>query len=174
MHDAAAVAVLERLRDLNAHVEDLPEHGALAQEGAEVRALDDGHHEEHRPLVPAEVEDGDDAGVVHLGHELGFAVEALLHLRGEQVGRDELHRDFPVQPGIARAIDDAHASAAELRGHVVAVGELLPDQANSWEGSVDSTSGAEWAPTAHGGPGQGPRARTRSDPARASDVWKLR
>src|SRR6185295_16322756 len=98
------------------------------------------HDEEHRPLMPAEVEYGNDAGVVHLGHELGLALEALLHLRRDEIGRNELHRDLAVQPGVARAIDDAHASAAKLRGHVVAFGELLPDHASSWEGSEDCPS----------------------------------
>ena len=90
--------------------------------------LRDGHHEEERALVTPEVVDRHDRGVVHLGDELGLALEALLDL-GRQVRRgDELDRDLAVQERVARPVDDAHAAASELPEDLVAVGELRADQ----------------------------------------------
>ena len=129
VHDAARVAVLERVGGLDADVHDFAEVQRLVPDQAqEVGALGDGHHEEERALVPSEVVDGHDRGVVHLGDELRLALEALLDL-GRQVGRgDELDRDLAVEQRVARAIDDAHAAASELPQDLVAVGEFRADQ----------------------------------------------
>ena len=127
--DAAGVAVVERLGDLRPDVEDVAEaERAFAQELPQVRAGQDRHDEEERPLVPAEVVDRDDAGVVHLRDDLGLALEALLGVLREVPGRDQLDRDLAVQDGVLRAVDDAHPAAAELGEDLVAVGEFRTDQ----------------------------------------------
>ncbi len=77
VHDAARVAVVERLRDLDPDVDDVAQARLLvAQEGPQVRPLHERHHEEERALVAAEVVDRDDGGVVHLRDHLRLALEA--------------------------------------------------------------------------------------------------
>ena len=56
-----------------------------ADQARQVRSADDRHHEEERALVPPEVVDRDDGGVVHLRDDLRLALEALLGLGGEIV-----------------------------------------------------------------------------------------
>ncbi len=126
--DAAGVAVVERLGDLRPDVEDVAEaQRAFAQERPQVRAGQDRHDEEESPFIPAEVVDRDDAGVVHLGDDLGLALEALLGVLREVPGRDELDGHLAVQDGILRSVDDAHPAAPQLGEDLVAVGELCPD-----------------------------------------------
>ena len=80
--DAPRVAVLEGLGDLDPDVHDVAERQRpCGRNCAQVRALDQRHHEEQRPLVTAEVVDRHDGGVVHLGDDLRLALEALLGLR---------------------------------------------------------------------------------------------
>ena len=136
--DAARVAVVERVGDLDPDVHDLAEVQRLVpDQPQQVRALRDGHDEEERALVPPEVVDRHDRRVVHLGDELGLALEALLDL-GRQVRRgDELDRDLAVQERVARAVDDAHAAASELPEDLVAVGELRADQSGSSVGAPE-------------------------------------
>ena len=81
------------------------------------------------PWSPAEVVDRHDGRVVHLGDELGLALEALLELGRQVARRDQLDRDVAVEQRIAGAVDDAHAAAAELPEDLVAVGELRSDHA---------------------------------------------
>ena len=127
--DPARVAVLERVGGLDADVHDLAEVERLVPDQAqESGALRDGHHEEQRALVPPEVVDRHDGGVVHLGDELGLALEPLLDLGRQVRRRDQLDRDLAVQERVARAVDDAHAAASELPEDLVAVGELRADQ----------------------------------------------
>ena len=126
--DSPRVAVVEGLGDLDADVHDLAEAQRLvADQAQQGRPADERHDEEERALVPAEVVDRHDRRVVHLGDELGLALEALLEL-GRQVARgDELDGDLAVEQRIARAVDDAHAAAPELPEDLVAVGELRAD-----------------------------------------------
>jgi hypothetical protein len=123
MDDAARVAVVEGLGDLDADVEDVAEPTVLAQEPAQVGALNQRHHEVQRVFVAAEVVDGDDGRVVHLGDQLRLALEALLGFGAELRGRDQLDRDVSVQPRIACAVDDAHPTASELRDDLVPVSQ---------------------------------------------------
>ena len=127
--DPSGMAVVERLGDLGPDIEDVAHaQGAFAQERAQVRARQDGHDEKQSPFIPAEVVDGDDAGVVHLGDDLGFPLEALLGVLRQVAGRDELDGHLAVQDGILRAIDDAHPAAPQLGEDLVTVGELRTDQ----------------------------------------------
>ena len=165
--DAARVAVLERVGDLDPDVHDLAEVQRLVpDQPQQVRALRDGHHEEERALVTPEVVDRHDRGVVHLGDELRLALEALLDL-GRQVRRgDELDRDLAVEQRVARAVDDAHAAAAELPEDLVAVGELGADQSGSSVGESPEFSRYD---SGHAGLRE---ARRRSTSARSYDLAK--
>ena len=79
--DAARVAVVEGLGDLDPDVDDLAEAQRLvADQAQQGRPADQRHDEEERALVPAEVVDRDDGRVVHLGDDLRLALEALLEL----------------------------------------------------------------------------------------------
>ena len=128
VNDAARVAVVEGLGDLDADVHDLAEAQRLvADESQQGRPPDQRHDEEERPLVSAEIVDRDDRRVVHLGDQLRLALEALFELGRQIARRDELDGDLAVEQRVARAVDDAHAAAAELPEDLVAVGELRAD-----------------------------------------------
>ena len=80
--DAARVAVVEGIGDLDPDVHDLAQAQRLvADQALQVRPADERHHEEERALVAAEVVDRNDRRVVHLRDELRLALEALLELR---------------------------------------------------------------------------------------------
>ena len=127
--DAAGVAVVERLGDLRPDVEDVAEaERTFAQERPQIRAGQDRHDEKESPLVPAEVVDRDDAGVVHLRDDLGLSLESFLGVLREVPGRDQLDCDVAVQDGVLRAVDDAHPAAPQLGKDLVAVSEFCTDQ----------------------------------------------
>ena len=128
--DAARVAVVERLGDLDADVDDLAEAQRLvADQPEQVRAADERHDEEERALVAAEVVDRDDRGVVHLRDDLRLALEALLELRRVRSSRgDELDRDLAVEHRVPRAVDDAHAAPSELPQDLVTIDQRGLDQ----------------------------------------------
>ena len=131
MHDAARVAVVERVGDLDPDVDDVAEAQRLLPEQArQVRSADDRHHEEERALVPPEVVDRDDGGVVHLPDDLRLPLEALLELGREIRRGDELDGDFAVQDRVAGPVDDPHPAAAELAEDFVAVRKPRVDHAN--------------------------------------------
>ena len=128
VNDAARVAVVEGLGDLDADVHDLAEAQRLvADQAQQGRPADERHDEEERALVAAEVVDRHDRRVIHLGDDLRLALEALLELRGQVARGDELDGDLAVEQRVARAVDDAHAAAPELPEDLVAVGELRAD-----------------------------------------------
>ena len=120
----ARVAVLERIGDLDGDVENFTEAERSAPEdAAQVRPLDDRHHEKERAVVAADVVDRDDPGMVHLSDDLRLALESLFDL-GREFGRcEDLHGDVAIQHRIAGPIDDSHAAAAELGRDLVAVAE---------------------------------------------------
>ena len=122
VHDAARVAVFQGVGDLDADVDDIAQaQGLLPDQAQQGRAADQGHHEEERALVPPEVVDGDDGGVVHLGDDLGFPLEPPLDIGSEVGRRDQFDRDLAVQERVLRPVDDAHAAPAELTDDLVAV-----------------------------------------------------
>ncbi len=114
-------------------------------------------HEPHRDVEPAGdlagVVDRDDRRVVERGGEARLAQEALAeaHVPGE-LGREELERDGAVEREVARAIDDAHSTAAEQRldpvtGQLLAHGEarLGPAAAHRPSGRVFSRHAPPWS-----------------------------
>ena len=69
--------------------------------------------------------------MVEAGDRAGFALEPAALLVIDPVGSQDLDRDLAAEPGVARAIDLAHAALAELghdlvRSEVVALGEPHP------------------------------------------------
>ena len=126
--DAAGVAVVEALGNLDADVENVPEtERPVAEEMPEVRPRQHGHDEEESPLVPAEVVDRNDGRVVHLRDDLGFPLEPFFGVLRQVSGRDQLDRDLAVQDGVLRAVDDSHPATAQLGEDLVPVREARPD-----------------------------------------------
>src|SRR3990170_1023871 len=78
-------------------------------------ALDELHHHEEAVLGLVHLVDLGDRGVVDLARRLGLVEEALLAVGiPRQLGGQDLERHRPSEPGVARAVDDAHAAPAEL------------------------------------------------------------
>ena len=98
------------------------------------------------------------------GGELHLALEARHALLARLLGGQELHRRGPAQHGVAGAIDDAHASLAQLLAQRV-LPELarLPDLASQSvddAGDADGQGGGE-APPDRGGDGDHARELDR-------------
>jgi hypothetical protein len=75
-------------------------------------------HELHRDEVVAvrlfHLVDRDDVGMVERGRQLGLADETLgAGVVGQGGAGEDLERHVPVQPLVARAVDDAHAAGAQ-------------------------------------------------------------
>jgi hypothetical protein len=71
--------------------------------------------------VRADRVDLHDVGVLQRRHRFRFVLEAVeVGRRGVATGQDHLERNHPVQPEVARLVDDAHAAAAQLAEHLVA------------------------------------------------------
>ena len=101
-------------------------------------AFDEFHGDVGLAHARADVVDADDVGVVDLGGGPGLAHEALpVFLGVVHEGAKELERDGTAELGVQGAVDDAHASAAQLLLELVA----------SAEGALDGLGG----PVDHGG-----------------------
>ena len=87
---------------------------AVAKNGGEVGAFDVLHRVVRPPIERrADVEHGDDARVVHVRRELGFAPHRGDRALGKpRVDRD-LQRDAPIEPELERFPHDAHAAAPD-------------------------------------------------------------
>ena len=114
MADALLVGGGERARDLDAVLErlaigdgapvhPLPQRLAFQQLGDDVGDL----------ALGADVEDGQDVGVVQRAGGPGFEVQAADVLGRGQGRADDLDRDVAPQARVAGAVDLAHASGAE-------------------------------------------------------------
>jgi hypothetical protein len=124
VHHAARMAVVESVGHLDADVHDLAQRERpLADQVRQVRPGDERHDEEERTLVPPEVVDRDDRGVVHLRDNLSLAGKPLFQLGRQISRRDQLDGDVAVQAGVSRPVDDAHSPAAELALDLVPLGE---------------------------------------------------
>lgn len=107
MQDAFRVRVIERIGDFGAvSHHDFGGQGGTAHEGRERLALDELHGDPCLAPLFADVIDGADVGVLELGGRPRFA-------EGVRGRLDELERHVAIQPGVARAIDGAHAAFAE-------------------------------------------------------------
>jgi hypothetical protein len=105
VHDALAVRVVERARELAQHVQDLAAGNAAALLHLLQRsALEIPHHDVGGVALPVEVVDGEEMGVLEAGDEPRFALEALAEPLVVEDGRaDDLDRDVPVHAGLVGA-----------------------------------------------------------------------
>ena len=84
MGNAARVTVVEGVRDLDPDVDDFTQPQRLfANQAEQIRATHHRHHEEKGTLIPSEVVDRHDRGMIHLSDELCFALETLFDLSGQ-------------------------------------------------------------------------------------------
>src|SRR2546423_2059345 len=94
---------------------------------AEINAVHMPHGDVEKALGLARVVDRNDVRVIERGGELRFTDEAVLErLVCSQGGCEQLESDHPPEPDVLGGIDDAHASAAEDAGDLVA-GKLGTD-----------------------------------------------
>ena len=121
MDDPLPVGAVEGLRDLDPVAEGLRERkGALPQALVEALALQVLHDQEVDPVLPADVVEDTDVGVVEGGDGAGLTLEALPQRRAPgEVGGKDLDGDGPVEARVPRAIDLAHAAGAERSGDLV-------------------------------------------------------
>ena len=125
--DARAVRVGERPGDLAQHARRLAgeQRPARADPLAERRPLDERHdHVDEARRARRRAYDGHDVRMRERGGGLRLAQERLAQLGalGER-GREDLDRDGPSEPDLAREVDDAHAAAADLAVERVLAGE---------------------------------------------------
>ena len=121
MHDAALVRGVERVGDLRGDGQRLDERNRAAREPClEVFALDQFHDEDGRSSAVLEAVDGGNVGVIQCRECPRFTLEACAALRiSGGIVRQDFQRDVALQPGIAGAIDLAHAARAEPRTDLV-------------------------------------------------------
>ena len=85
-----------------------------AQDRGQVLALDELHREVEHPVDLAGVVDGDDVRVLERGGDPRLAREALAEALGlGEVGRDDLDGGAALEVQVLRAVDHAHAAAAD-------------------------------------------------------------
>ena len=84
------------------------------QERLEIRAVDIPHRDEEAAVGLAGLVDRDDVRVVEARREPRLAQQSLAEalVVGERF-REELERDRPLEPNVARAVDVAHATAPD-------------------------------------------------------------
>ena len=121
VNDAALVCRTERVEHLHADLGHPPRrHRPLLDERRQRRALDELHHDERRPVILVDVVNRADTRMVQGGRKACFTTEALERVViGEQPGRKKLERHFTAEQQILGAINDTHASAAELAQHAI-------------------------------------------------------
>ena len=117
MDDPRPVGAVERVGDLDPVAEHVRDGERAALEARRQRLPLQQLHDQvvHAVLVPDVVERAD-VGVVERRSGAGFALEARLELGGigERLG-EHLDRHLPVEAGVPRAIDLAHAACSERR-----------------------------------------------------------
>jgi hypothetical protein len=129
--DAVAVGVVQGLADLVRDGERLIEREPVAGGGLEQvlhgpAAHELGYEVGLSPLL-ADVEDGDDVGVVaEPAHRLRLAADAGLALFIQPLGANEREGDLAVQPRVVHQVDPLLASLSEeAPGFVSAIDEGL-------------------------------------------------
>ena len=96
----------------------------------QVAAANQLHAEEGMPLMPADLEDRHDVGMVQVSRRLGLGAEpADLGLRGELARQDHLERDHAVEADLASPVDHAHAAAGQLAQELVVAKPARRDRA---------------------------------------------
>jgi hypothetical protein len=88
--------------------------------GGQALALDEFHAEVMLVLVPADLVEGHDVGMVETGGDLGLGLEALDVGGGSELaGQDHLEGDETVEAHLPRLVDNAHAAAGDLLQQLV-------------------------------------------------------
>ena len=121
MHDAFVMRRLQRERDLTRDLDRLVErHGAALETTRQRAALDELEDEKARGRQLLEAVDRADVRMIERGQHLGLALEACeaFGVVSNRCGQ-QLQRDVAPEPGIACAIDLAHAASAEQRDDLV-------------------------------------------------------
>ncbi len=115
VHDPAFVRGVERIGDLARDIHGLRDRDATGREAlCERRSFDQLENERADASRLFETVNSADVLVVERREKLCFTSEPgdALGVAGE-LRRKDLDRDIPIQPGVARAIDLAHATLAE-------------------------------------------------------------
>ncbi len=122
MHDPGRVRGGDRVRDAEQQLDALPPRPlARCREPVVQRAaVDELAHEILRSVVLADVVHRHDMRMVQRRRRLGFLLEAPPRLRVGERRRQELDRDRTMQLRVGRAIDDAHAAAADHLVNLIA------------------------------------------------------
>ena len=131
MDDSLSVAGRERVRHLDADVENLLQLDRLAaQPLLQAHAFQLLHDDERTTFVVLDVMNDADAGMIQLRGGAGLAHEAVERFAViGQIVRDELQGDVAAEPRVLRLVNHAHAAAAKLP-HNAVVGNCLADHAN--------------------------------------------
>lgn len=122
MHDALAMRLLQRLRDLPCHLGRLPPgQPAAPQPFLERLALDQLQDQVRRTVDDLEAVDGGDVRVVHGGEHAGLALEPPQcgRVGAEGLGQ-RLDRHLAPQHRIVGSVDVPHAAPAQKAPHLKA------------------------------------------------------
>ena len=113
--DSGGVGGGEAVGNLRRDVEQLAGRNGLAgEQGTERFALDEFADDVLLAGLDAKVVDGDDVGVVERGDGAGLALEAAAVIgAGGACPREDLDGDVAIEPGVAGAVDLAHAADPE-------------------------------------------------------------
>ena len=135
VNDAGVVRGPDGVRDLEREFDGVPDRQPAARnQVAERQPVHELHDDEVRAFVRRDVIHRDDVRVVERRGGTGLAEEPFPAVRVRRVPRgQELDRDEPLQAGVARLVDDAHAPFAQLFEDLV-VEKLLSDQRIRWPG----------------------------------------
>src|SRR5262249_32900849 len=115
VHEALLVRAIERVRDLDGRLEELGNRERAAREAVrEGLAFQMLHDQVLDAVLMTDIEERADVRMVEARDDARFAFEALPHFFAQrQVAGKDFDRDGPVEAGVARAVDLAHASGTE-------------------------------------------------------------
>ena len=134
MHHVAVGSVLERVGQLNCHVERTAhvERPLRPHEVAQIRALDELEDDEVPAVFRADRMHTADVFVVEPGRRLRLVAKPPQHLLvGRLLPREDLHRHHAIEGGVERPENGTHPAAAhELL-------ELIGPQAAAFEHAAD-------------------------------------
>ena len=121
MNDAFRMRGVKGLGDLTSDRERVGDGQRTACEAIRKRrTLDELEHQRNAVVDVLQPVDGADVGMIERREQTRLAGEARAALRiGREVPGQDLDRDVPIEPGVAGAIDLAHAARAQPSGHGV-------------------------------------------------------
>ena len=128
VHDTLAVRVVERRGDIAQDAQAIVHlEGLLAGEnGLERAAANQAHRVVGDRLAVANREDRNDVGMVELGGELCFTLEARVRFRRKHgIEREHLERHLTIERALLRAEDDPHAATPEQLHELEGVADRL-------------------------------------------------